>query len=67
MTLDQTIQFSGGRPINNLQANLSTRRGNTGVADLAKHEIVAALDAKYLTRPRQFLHLSTDMNPDATH
>jgi hypothetical protein len=65
MILDQTLQFSGVAPMDNLKPKVSTLLRNRTVPDLAQHQIVAALDPIYLTSPRliQFL---VEMNPDAT-
>ena len=66
LILDQTIQFSSGAPMNNMKAKMSTGCRTTRVADLTKHEIVAALNPIYVPSPWQFFHLCADMNPDAT-
>ena len=55
MMLDETIQFSGADPMENLKAKVSTLPCNITVADLAKHEIVAALNPIYIPSPRLFI------------
>ncbi len=52
--------------MNNLKAKISTCFRNCGVADLAKHDIAAALNPIDLSNPRQFFQLSIVMNPNAT-
>jgi len=64
MVLNETLQFTRVAPIDNLQ-EISTRFCNLRVADLAKHEIVAALNPKDLPSPRQFIQSGIEMNPDA--
>jgi hypothetical protein len=52
--------------MDNLKAKISTRYRNREVADLAKHEIAAALNPVDLPHPRQFFQFRIAMNPDAT-
>jgi hypothetical protein len=60
------LQFSGTDPMHNLKAKVSTRIRNHRVADLAKHEIAAALNPIDIPSPRQFIQFFIAMNPDAT-
>jgi hypothetical protein len=55
MMLDEAIQFSGADPMENLKAKVSTLPCNITVADLAKHEIVAALNPIHVPSPRLFI------------
>lgn len=66
IVLDQTSQFSGVAPMDNLEAKGYAHLFNLCVADFAKHEIIAPLNPKYLPNPRQLFELCADMNPDAT-
>jgi hypothetical protein len=65
LVLDETLQFPGFAPMDNLKAKVSARARNLSVADLAKHNIVAALNPIYLAGPGQFLQLRCYVNPDA--
>jgi len=62
LSLDET--FSGFGPTENLKAKGATRVGLIEVADLAKHEIVAALNPINLPSLRKFLQGCLEMNPD---
>jgi hypothetical protein len=66
MNLDETLQFSGVAPMDNLKAKVSTRFSNLRVADLAQHEIVAALNPINIPSPRKLFESCIEMNPDAT-
>jgi hypothetical protein len=59
------LQFSSVAPMDNLKAKISTHFRNRKVADLAKHDISAALNPTNLTSPQQCFQLGIAMNPDA--
>jgi hypothetical protein len=52
--------------MNNLKAKISTRPRSRRVADLAKHEIAAALNPIDLASLRQLFQFCIAVNPDAT-
>ena len=64
--MDQTLQFSGVAPMDNLKAKIRTEFCELKVADLAKHEIVAALNPINLPSPWRFSPSFIEMNSHAT-
>jgi hypothetical protein len=60
------LQFSSIAPMDNLKAKIRTRFPDRRIADLAKHDIAAALNPTNLPSPRQFFQLGVAMNPDTT-
>jgi hypothetical protein len=59
------LQFSGIAPVDNLKAKICTRFPNRRVANLAKHDISAALNPTNLPSSWQFFQLGIAMDPDA--
>jgi hypothetical protein len=60
------LQFAGTDPMHNLEAKVSPRIRDHRVANLAKHEIAAALNSIDIPSPRRLTQFFIAMNPDAT-
>jgi hypothetical protein len=65
--LGEALQFPGFGPMHDLKTKVNALIRCLKVADLAKHEIVLALNPINLPSPRPFFPSRLEMNPDATH
>ena len=63
--LDQPIQLSGGDPVKNRKSNIHGLSFKAAVTDLAKHQIVAALNPIDISSGQMVIRDRLGLNPEA--